>query len=242
MKKILLIASIFTTLTVNNLFAQYDELRILYADKKFDKVAKLADKMTSDDKFKKDPMAYYWLSKGLYQISQSGNTDPAFKNAYKESINALGKFLRNDKDGSALEEDEAQEYLDAMQNSLVEQIKNEASTGNFRKAASWILTYKKITKNPVGQIFLEASAKFKTDDKSGGMTLMKTAETEFAKIKDLKEFTEGDKEILKLGLIYGAESYVSIRQVEKAKALLNKGAEWFGDEDDYREVVNKIAR
>lgn len=242
MKKILLVASIFTTLTVNSLFAQYDELRILYADQKFEKVVKLAEKMAGDDKYKKDPMVYYWFSKGLYKVSQSGNTAPEFKNAYKESINHLGKLLRNDKNGEAMQEDEVREYVYEIQGTLVEQIKNEISTGNFRKASSWILTYKKVTKNPIGQMLLEAAGKFKVDDKSGGITGLKAAEAELAKVSDIKDFTESDKEMFKLGLIWGAEGYTSIRQLEKAKALLEKGAQWFKDDEDFQETYNKMAR
>lgn len=242
MKKILLVASIFATMAFNSLFAQYDELRILFADQKYEKVVKLADKMIGDDKFKKDPMVYYWLSKGLYKVSQSGNTAPEYKNAYKESINHLGKLLRNDKEGEAIQEDEINEYLLEVQGSLVEQIKNEISTGNFRKASSWILTYKKVTKNPIGQMLLEAAGKFKADDKSGGIAGLKVAETELAKVKDIKDFTEADKEMFKLGLIWGAEGYTSIRQVEKAKALLEKGSEWFRQDEDFQEAYNKMAR
>ncbi len=240
MKKILLIATVFTTLSVNSLFAQYDELRILYADKKYEKVVKVADKMTSNDDYKKDPMAYFWLSRGLYKVSQSGSSDPAFKNAFKESVNALGKFFRNDKDGELMKEDEVMEYIDEIQGSLVEQIKNEISTGNFRKASSWILTYKKVTKNVVGQIFLEAAGKYKADDKSGGLVLLKQGETELAKIDDIKDFTVSDKEILKLGLIYGAESYASVRQIDKAKELLARGKKWFGEDEEYKEAIRKF--
>lgn len=242
MKKILLVASIFTTLTVNSLFAQYDELRILYADQKFEKVVKLAEKMAGDDKYKKDPMVYYWFSKGLYKVSQSGNTAPEFKNAYKESINHLSKLLRNDKNGEAMQEDEVREYVYEIQGTLVEQIKNEISTGNFRKASSWILTYKKVTKNPIGQMLLEAAGKFKVDDKSGGITGLKAAEAELAKVSDIKDFTDSDKEMFKLGLIWGAEGYTSIRQLDKAKALLEKGAQWFKDDEEFQEAYNKMAR
>lgn len=242
MKRILLIATLFTALTANKLFAQFDELRILYADGKYEKMIKLADKMASDDKYKKDPMVHFWLSKGLYKMSQSGSANDLYKNSYKESINALGKFVRTDKDGSALLEDENKEFFDDIQNSLVEQISNEISTGNFRKASSWVLSYKKITKNPVGQMFLEGTCKFRADDKSGALVLWRTADAELDKNPELNNFTDADKEMLKLGLEHTAEGYVALRQVDKAKALLNKGMKWFDEDPEYKEVYNKIAR
>ncbi len=242
MKRILLIATIFTAFTANRLFAQFDELRILYADGKYEKMIKLSEKMAADDKYKKDPMVHFWMSKGLYKMSQSGTADVTYKNAYKESINALGKFVRTDKDGSALLEDENKEFFNDIQNSLVEQISNEISTGNFRKATSWVLSYKKITKNPVGQMFLEGTCKFKADDKSGAMNLWRTAETELDKVENIDNFTEADIEMLKLGLQYSAEGYVGMRQVDKAKALLVKGNKWFGDDPEFKEVYNKYAR
>lgn len=218
----------------------YDDLRILYADGNYSKLAKVADKYTNDDNTKKDVLPYLWLSKGLYKIHVGGNADPVFKNAYKESINALSKAIKMDKDGSVMSEINNKEFLELLQNSIVEQIDNDISTGNYRKAFGNVTSYKKISKNLVGQVYLEGACKFRNDDKSTGFTLWKNADDQLKKITSLDEWTEADKEMLKMGAIQVAECYVSIKKVDVAKAMLNKVAQWFEEDEEFKEIYDKI--
>lgn len=218
----------------------YDDLRILYADGNYEKLSKVADKYTNDDKTKKDVEPYLWLSKGLYKIHVGGNADPVFKNAYKESINALNKAIKMDKDGSVMSDVDNKEYWEMLQNSVVEQIDNDISTGNFRKAFGNVTSYKKLSKNLVGQIYLEGACKFRADDKSTGFTLWKTADDQLKKITTLDDWSPADKEMLKMGAIQVAECYVSIKKVDVAKTMLNKVAQWFEEDEDFKEVYDKI--
>lgn len=240
MKNIL--TSIFAFLALNMAIGQkeYDELRILYADGNYVKLVKAAEKLTLDDKTKKDPYPYLWLSKGLYKIHISGNSDAMFKNAYKESLNALGKFLKFDRNGNLQKDTDISEYIDMVQGSLVEQIENDLSSNNFRKAFSWVNTYKKVTNNPLGQMYLEGACKFRTDDKSSALSLWKTADDKLKSITSLDEWTTADKEMLKHGAIQTAECYVAIKKLDNAKSILNKVAQWFEEDEAFKEVYDKI--
>lgn len=219
---------------------EYDELRILYADGNYEKLAKVADKYANSDATKKDPWVYLWLSKGLYKIHVGGSNDEVFKNAYKESINAMNKCIKFDKTGAVLSDPDNKEFLDNMQNSLVEQIENEISTANFRKAFGWNNTYKKISTNLVGQIYLEGACKFRTDDKSTAFTMWRSADALLKEISSLSEWSEADKALLRIGVIQTAECYVSVKKVEDAKTLLNKVAQWFEGDEDFQEAYNQI--
>ena len=64
---------------------KYDELVILYADEKYDKVIEQSEKLSGKDANKKDAEPYFWMSQAFYKISLSGTIDPAYKNAYKSS-------------------------------------------------------------------------------------------------------------------------------------------------------------
>lgn len=231
-------------LAVNTGFSQkeYDDLRILYADGNYEKLAKVADKYANSDDTKKDAWPYLWLSKGLYKIHVGGSTDPVFKNAYKESINAMNKCIKFDKTGTVIADPDNKEFLDLLQSSLVEQIDNEIVGGNFRKAYSWVTTYKKISPNLIGQVLLEGACKFRTDDKTTGFTLWKTADDQLKSLDDasIKTWSESDKEMLKMGVIQTSECYVSIKKIENARVLLNKVAQWFENDEEFKEVYNKV--
>ncbi len=229
-------------LTVNTSFSQsqYDDLRILYADGSYEKLVKAADKYTLSDKTKKDPMPYMWLSKGLYKLHVGGNTDPAFKNAYKESINAMNKFIKMDKTGEYLSDVDNQEFLDVIQGSVVEQIENELSSANFKKSLSWVTSYKKISQNLLGQMLMEGACKFRSDDKTTAFTLWKTVDSQLKGVTSIENWTKADKQMLKLGAIHTAECYVSIKKVDNAKDLLNKVAQWFEDDSTFKDAYNNI--
>jgi hypothetical protein len=236
------LSTLIAIMALNLVFGQreYDELRILYADGNYEKLVKVADKYVNSDDTKKDPMPYLWLSKGLYKLHVTGNTDPVFKNAYKESLNAMSKFMKFDKSGNLLADPDNKEFFELLQNSLVEQIDNELASANFRKAYSWVNTYKKVSVNLIGQIYLEGACKFRTDDKSTGFTLWKTADDQLKTITNIDDWTKADKEMLKLGVIQTAECYVSIKKIDNAKSLLNKVAQWFEGDDEFKEIYDKI--
>ena len=53
----------------------YDDLKILYADGKYEKLVAAADKYTLKESTSKDPNSFMWLARGLYKISISGNSE-----------------------------------------------------------------------------------------------------------------------------------------------------------------------
>lgn len=223
-------------------FAQgtYDDLKILYADGNYEKLVRESEKYTQKDETKKDPLPYIWMSRGLYKISISGNTDDAYKNAYKDALGAYSKFLKYDEGGALLADDDNLEHHNLMQRTLVERIENEVSTENYRKAFSWTIKYKKISNNVIGEMYMEGACKFRNQDKSSAFTLWRDAEKMVEETTSIEDWSESDIKILKMGVLQSAECWVSVRQPEKAKALLNKVAPWFEDDADFKASYDEI--
>jgi len=227
-------------LTLNAQPPKYDDLKILYADANYEKLVKVAENYSLKEELKKDALPFLWLAKGLYKISLSGTDDEKFKNAYKDAIGAIGKALKNDKDGTQLVDH--LEFVEEFQMSMVTMIENDLSAKDYNKASGWILKYFKVTKNPIGAKFLDGASKYRKADKGGANTAWKEAETLLGKLTSIDDWTEADKKMLKLGVLETAECYIASKQREKAKTVLNKVAQWFeGDEDfkaKYDEIVN----
>jgi hypothetical protein len=216
----------------------YDDLKILFADGKYEKLVDKAVGYTEKDKTKKDPVPYVWLSRGLYKISLSGSSNPNFKNAYKDAIGAMASAFKNDKDGTKLVDH--QEFIQEFQNSLAEMIGNELAAGDINKAAGWVAKYYKITKNPVGAKFLDAAAKYKKGDKSSASTLWKEGEAILLRTETIEEWSEADKIMLKIGIMQSAECLVAGKQLEKAKTLMDSIAKWFESEEDYKTKYSEL--
>lgn len=226
--------------SVNAQSPNFDDLKILYADGNYEKLVKVAENYTLKDDYKKDPLPFVWLAKGLYKISLSGTDDEKYKSAYKDAIGALGKAMKNDKEGTALADH--QEFIDKFQGSLVEMINNDLSAKDYSKASGWVIKYYKITKNPVGAKFLDGASKYRKADKGGANTLWKEADAMLKDITSIEGWSQADKDILKIGVLQTAECYISSKQHQKAKDALNKIAQWYENDADFKarydELVN----
>lgn len=229
MKKLVLIGLLFIGNFVSAQAPTYDDLRILYADGNYEKLIKVAEKYTLDDKTKKDPLTHMWLGRGLYQMSLSGTDDEKFKNAYKEAIGAIGKSIKYDSDGAV--QSEYAEFYDKFKASLVETISNELSAEAYAKASSWVLKYYKINPTSIGAKYLDGACKFRNSDKGGANTCWKDAEKMMGGLTSLDGWAPAEKELLKIGVLQTAECLVKSRQTEKAKTLLGKVAQWFEEDE-----------
>ncbi len=227
-----------TALLSNAQPPEYDDLKILYADAKYEKLSKVADHYTQKEDLKKDPIPFLWLAKGLYKISLSGTSDEKFKNAYKDALAAMAKALKNDKDSSMMTEHN--EFVNEFQGSLLELINNDIAAKDYNKASGWAMKYAKVSLNPVGAKYLDGAAKFRKTDKGGANTLWKEADAFIAKVKSIEEWTESDRNILKVGAFQAAECMISGKQVDKAKALLDKIAPWFKEDDDFKAKYDEL--
>jgi len=220
---------------------KYDDLKILYADANYEKLAKVAANYTEKDKTKKHVLPYIWLSKGLYKVSLSGTSNEKFKNAYKDAIKYLGKGIKYDlkyNDGVTIQEH--QEFVDEFQLSLLEIIENEVSSGSFKRAYGWTIKYKKISQNVAGIQFMMGACKFEDQDKPSARTFWQDGTKAMNEITSIDNYSEADRGMLKSGILYSAEAMYKGRQSDKARALLNKAAQWFEEDEDWKERYDEI--
>ncbi len=246
MKHILTLISLLTISLIGRAQSpDYTDLRILYADANYEKLAKEAEKYTNDDKTKKDILPYIWLSKGLYKISLSGTDDEKFKNAYKDAIKFLGKGIKYDlkyNDGATIEEE--REFIDQFQMSLYELIINEIGAESYKRGSAWAIKYQKISVNTVGSSYIMGACKFFDNDKQGAREKWQEGEKLLEEIESIENWSDADKNMLKMGVLYSAKAMIKGRQESKAQDLLGKVSQWFENDEDwqtqYDEIVNGI--
>lgn len=246
MKKLFTILAILTyTFSASAQAPHFKDLQILYADGKYEKLAAVADKYTQSDKTKKQIPPYFWAAKALYKVSLSGTDDPRFKNAYKDAIKYLGKGMKYDRkyNDGAMAVEEA-EFVAKFQGSLYETIENEMSADGFKKGGSWAIKYLKITNNPVGSKFVLGACKFFDQDKPTAREIWKEANGMLENVESISDWSDADKNLLKVGVLYSAKAMIKGRQEPQAKELLGKVAQWFESDEDwqvkYDEIVNGI--
>lgn len=222
---------------------EYNDLKILFADRNYEKLVKQAEKYTNKEDLAKDPIPYVWLSKGLYEISLSGTDNERFKNAYKEATSFLGKAFSKDKDGSKLVDH--REYIDSFQISLARRIVDDISIKDYAKATTSLMNYSKITrKAEAGAKYLEGSLKFLKGDKGGATPIWTKANEILAKapITSMDDWSQADKIIFKLGIMYTAECYVKSKKLDKAKAIMVKYLPFYEEDSEYKTKHDEIVK
>ncbi len=220
---------------------EYKDLRILYADANYEKLVQQAEKYTLKDKTKKDTPPYFWLAKGLYKISLSGTDDPDFKNAYKNAIKFLAKGIKYDLkyNGGDMAVEEA-EFIDNFQMTLYETIANEVSGGGFKRASGWVIRYQKISTNLVGAKYMMGACKYNDGDKTTARDYWKQGEVLLKEIESIDNYSEADRNLLMIGILYSAQALNDSRQQDKARTLLGKVSQWFEEDEVYQELYDEI--
>lgn len=252
MKKLLFLLVFFCAKFTMAQPPSYDDLLMYYTDKQWEKLIKAAEKYTNKEETANDAMAHLWLAKGLYEMSQSGNTDEAYKNAYKDGISSMGKFTKFDKSGALRKENMV--FVEKYKFSLSEVISNELS--NPKKASGWVMKYYKLEPQSIGAKYLEGACKYLGGDKTGANAFWKEAETmltgvinaggaPFAVVDDSPEegkdgYSEADKAMFRMGVLKTVECYMASKQVDKAKTLLGKAAKWLENDEEFKAVYDEI--
>lgn len=224
-------------------FAQepdFDDLKILYADGKYEKLVKSAHKYSQKEHLQKHPAPLMWMAKGLYKISISGTPSEKIKDPYKEAIGSLAKAIKIDKDSACLKNNA--EFVDEFQMSMVERVSNSLSSDKFKDAAGWAAKYTKITKHPVGCKFIEAAAKYRSNDKGGATAIWKECEKILPTIQHLEGWSDADKDLFVMGIMQTAECYIAAKQQDKAVALYNKVAPWFEEHEAFKTRYDEIGK
>lgn len=218
----------------------YDDLKIMYADGKYEKLVAAADKYSQKEDLKKDPNPFMWLAKGLYKISLTGTDDEKYKNAYKDAIGALAKCMKIDKDSSCF--NTHREFVDEFQMSIVERINNAVSQDKIKDAAGWATKFYKISTHLIGPKYIEAAGKFRAADKGGAAAIWKECDKLMVDIKEIDSWSIADKNLFRIGVLVTADCYLAAHQKEKAVELLNKVAQWFEEDEEFKarydEIVN----
>ena len=70
MNKVINLIVAISLLTTTAFGQEYEDLKALYVDGKYDKLVDKAEKYTKKEKTTNDPLPYLYMAKGLFKISQ----------------------------------------------------------------------------------------------------------------------------------------------------------------------------
>lgn len=234
---LIVLASFLVTFIGNAQPPNYDDLVILFADAKYEKLIDECLKYNDKAATKKDVIPFLYLSKGYYAISQQGDRKDEYKNAFKYAVTAIGKFYKKDRAGAYKDED--LEFVETIRGAAAEIMMNEFEEKNYRKAASSARLYKKASPDNYGASFMEAACKYLDKDISSAMSMWRELEKPFLELKDENVDSPADIRVYKEGVKATVECMIKSRQVDRARRIADKGLEIIGEED-FKEEIDEL--
>ncbi len=86
----------------------FDDLRVLYMDEKYEKLISKAERYADDDDLRKSPEPYLYLSKAYYEISQLEEYNEKYppEKAFRNALKWAAKYRRKDPEGALFEEND----------------------------------------------------------------------------------------------------------------------------------------
>jgi hypothetical protein len=239
MKKIVLINSFFFFgFMLNAQPPTYHDLMILFTEGNYKKVVKQAEKYTLKDATKDDAMAYYWLGKGLYKLSFQNIKDDEFENAYKDGIAYLGKCKKKDKTGEVFEKEI--DFFHEVKSSMMEQIMNEITLKQYKKATEWCKRIYLIFPDDVATKYMDAACKYQLNDQTGAAILWNECQKPLEKMQSIDQLNDTEKDFFCYAITKNLGFMKEFKQQNMAKLVGQKGNMWFSENSEFKQAYESV--
>jgi len=241
MKNLLLTLSAIFALNLS--FGQnYDELRILFVDENYEKMLKVAEQFTMKDGTKNDAEPYLWLARALFAMSKNEEytNQDQYKKSFNDALTWLGKYYKKDKSLSLYSDH--RDFFVEIKTALYEMIETDISAGNHAKALGNISKIAKVSPKNFANDYLAGACNFNKGDKTTARDNWKEGDAllKIATDEEINNWEKPDKMLLALGMVETAKCYIKSKKPELAKALLERGKNWFDDIDFFMDAYNSL--
>ncbi|MEN9638481.1 MAG: hypothetical protein RLZZ262_349 [Bacteroidota bacterium] len=238
--KNLLVLLCFMGLYSLNTIAQtdndYEDLLILFVDEKYEKCLYKAEGYTLNEKTKKDPLPYLFVSRCYFQISKMDEFKEKYPDPFKDAMKYISKYAAKDKERKYAADYE--EFLSDLRKEAIAMAESQFASQKYTKAKTLYDQIADMDPNDAGaQIMLCITF--------SAMKAKKDAELAIAKADALlaekkASMLPEQKDLLKNSIISYAE-YLN-NQGDRTEAIewLEKGLEYFKEDPEFKVTYETI--
>lgn len=230
---------IFALLMVSNASAQtdndYKDLLTMFVGEKYEKCLYKAEGYTLDEKTKKDPLPYLFMSRCFYEMSKRDEFKEKYPNAFKDAMKYISKYGSKDKEKKYLAEYE--DFFAQIRGAAIAEAETMMDTQKYSKAKQLYDQLLDIDPNDAGaQLMMGVVFNY--------MKAKKESDTALAKAKAILTEKKAGTTKEQLGLLkYAITLYATNNSGSKdlAKEWLDLGLEYFPDDKEYKVTYDTIA-
>lgn len=218
----------------------YDNLLEMLVDEKYEKLLYRAEKYTLDDKTKKQPLPYLYMSMAYYEINKTPEefdedlSGKAFNNCLKYCV----KHRKKDKENEYYTEYE--DFFDDVRKGAIAEAELNIDMLKFTKSKSYFKYLVSIDKSDPGAWMMKGMSEFKLKSrKDSGLSWDKAKE--IVESGGAEVLTKVQLGLFKRAIIYCAEMWDEAGESEKARTWLELGYEYFKDDREYNVTFESIS-
>ena len=246
MKRLLLISLTalvaFTTSNVRAQDKQYDDLLVKYVDEKYEDCLVRAERYTENDKTKKDPLPYLYMSMCLYEMSKIPKYQemPDYKKADRDALKWAEKYRKKDKNLEFFNNYE--DFWSELNTMAQETGMNfyESGPKEMSKAKRYFDSMTRYYPENPGPWLMLALTQYNTN-------LVKDGDENIAKYKEALEAAGGinrlpqdQKKLMKGALIHYSEYLDEKGDKSGARAALESGKDAFMDDPEFKGAYDSM--
>ena len=113
---------------------EFEDLRVLYMDQKYEKLISKAEGYVNKDNFRKSPEPYLYLSKDYFEMSQLEEFAEKYPpdKAFRDALKWASKYRRKDKEGAIYQDHDF--YFNELKKSAIEEAGGLMSDQKYSRA------------------------------------------------------------------------------------------------------------
>ncbi len=232
---LLLLTTLYLSPSVVAQDKEYEGLWVMYIDEDYEKLVKKAKNLTESDKSKKQPMPYLFVSMGFFEISKKDEMAEEYPKAFKDAMKYASKWRKKDKKAEYVYDNK--DYISELRDAGMDVAEGYLEDGSFSKAKSYYKYMTQFDPTCPGSWLMYSFALKKMNDFSGTKEAYSKFDETFG---DISRLSSEQQRLLKYGLITYAEDLYQEGKRMDAKDILEKGADFYADDNEYQIVLEDL--
>lgn len=219
-----------------------DKMLFYYVDEKYEKLLDMAMGFVENEKTRKNPVPYLYVSKAYYEMSKIEEYDEAYPRAFRDAVKYAVKYRKKDKAGEFVEENA--EYIDVLKVQTYEMADNYYQIGKYSKAKTYFKYITGMDPEDWGSWFLKGVNESRLNMRSESETSLKKAIEGLSALDNEKveSYLPGQMMLLKKGIINYSEFMEERGKMAEAKEIIAMGYPYFEDDNEYKIAYDGLMR
>ncbi len=216
-----------------------NKLLNLYIDEDWAKLKSSALSVTENDKYKKEPLPYLYVSIAYFEMSKNPEYAEKEPKAFKYAMKYAVKWRKKDKQNELYDEYYDTYFFD-LKNVMIEEAQNYYDEGVAKKAMYNMKQMTGFSTEDYTAWFFRAMCEVKLQMSTEAVKHFAQAVPQLVAIPDFEEYPEEQQGLLKYCLMKYSDDLIESGLIDSAKTTIDIGYKYFENDEAYKRKYDEI--